>query len=669
MNELSSETSPYLLQHAANPVHWKAWNDPALELAVSGNRLLIISVGYSACHWCHVMEHETFEDQEAANVMNRDFVCIKVDREERPDIDAVYMKAVQIMTGRGGWPMNIVALPDGRPVWGGTYFRKEEWMASLTQLSQLWESDPQKMTGYAEQLHEALEGISLPVITDEDKPADDNLIPALLEKWKKSFDHEFGGMARAPKFMMPDNYRFLLHYGWKNKDTELLDFVNLTLTRMAWGGLFDTVGGGFSRYSVDMKWHVPHFEKMLYDNAQLVSLYASAFRLTQNPLYRTTIEKTLEFVFREYSNGDGGYFSALDADSDDGTGKKEEGAYYYWTQNELQSLLGTDFPLFTTVFNINDFGHWEHGHFVLIQDRAISEIAEIHNITEASLQEKKAAWESLLLKERAKRIPPQTDDKTLASWNGLLLRGLVEAYKALQNPEYLAKAEELADFIQDKLWAAEGHLWRSYKNGRSTINAYLEDYAFIIDGLIALYEVSADESHLLHAKQLTDYSLENFFDENAGFFRFKSRLDPQLVAAHYEVEDNVIPASNSAMAENLYRLSVYFENGFYEKISRSMCSKILPGIDYPSAFSNWLHLELLMKSQAELAICGGKAVETGMEFYKSYHPGIVVAAATKETALPFLSGRFSSGKTQLYFCQDKTCGLPFDNLSQLPSSF
>jgi len=344
MNQLSQETSPYLLQHANNPVNWKAWNPNSLSEAKEKNKLIILSIGYSACHWCHVMEHESFEDQEVADVMNAHFISIKVDREERPDVDAVYMKAIQIMTGRGGWPLNVVTLPDGRPVWGGTYFRKQDWMQTLSQLQEIYLSAPEKMIDYAEKLHQGIQSIG---IIQNEKP---NVIPsaveeqeqiaALVEKWKKSFDWEFGGMTSSPKFMMPNNYHFLLRFAHQKNDNELLEFVNLTLTRMAFGGVFDTIDGGFSRYSVDNKWHVPHFEKMLYDNGQLVSLYSDAYKLTSNPLYKEVIEKTLSFVERELMNEDGGFYCALDADSLNAENHLEEGAFYVWKIQELKTIIG-----------------------------------------------------------------------------------------------------------------------------------------------------------------------------------------------------------------------------------------------------------------------------------------------------------------------------------------
>ncbi len=666
MNELSQETSPYLLQHAQNPVHWKAWNERALAKAQSENKLIIVSVGYSACHWCHVMEHETFEDQEAASVMNAHFVNIKVDREERPDIDAVYMKAVQIMTGRGGWPMNAICLPDGRPVYGGTYFRKPEWINILGELQELWQTNPAKMIEYAEKLHAGIETISvIPHKENQAELSQDLLLP-LIEKWQKSFDPEFGGMARAPKFMMPNNYAFLMRYGFQNNNQALLGFVDLTLTKMAYGGLFDTIGGGFSRYSVDMRWHVPHFEKMLYDNGQLVSLYADAYKRTQNPLYKEVIEKTLGFVSRELTTKEGAFYSALDADSLNAENHLEEGAFYVWTQPELEKWIGSDFSLFAEVFNTNDFGHWENGNYVLIQTESIQTIAQRHNIPESELQSKKHNWEKTLLAEREKRPKPRLDDKCLTSWNAIMLKGYVDAFKAFKKPEYLEAAIKNAHFILQKLWHADGHLLHSYKNGQSTINGYLEDYALTAEGFMALYETTFDQAWLGHAKQLTDYSFEHFFDAQSGFFRFTSNLDRQLIAPHYETEDNVIPASNSVMAHNLYRLSVYFENGYYEEVLLRMLRYIAPDVDYPSAFSNWLDLLLNYSGQnTELAICGKNAVDYASRINSQYLPHVVLAGYDKSTELPFLKDRFVWGKDLFYRCQNRTCDRPSEDFASI----
>jgi uncharacterized protein YyaL (SSP411 family) len=669
MNELHLETSPYLLQHANNPIHWKAWNANTLELAKNQNKLIIISIGYSACHWCHVMEHESFEDNEVAATMNAHFISIKIDREERPDIDAVYMKAVQIMTGHGGWPMNVVTLPDGRPIWGGTYFRKNDWINSLERLQEIYTEQPQTILDYAEKLYEGLQSLSIISKNDSENNFNFEIFDSLVSKWQKSFDWDFGGMARAPKFMMPTNYEFLLRYGYQTNNQSLLDFVNLTLTKMAYGGLFDTVNGGFSRYSVDLKWHVPHFEKMLYDNGQLVSLYANAYKLTGNKLYKEVIEKTLHFVEKEWLTIEGSFYSAFDADSLNVDNQLEEGAFYVWTKPELQRLLQEDFDLFSVVFNVNAFGFWEHENYVLIQNQSLEEIAKQENISLETLKLKKKYWEQILYTEREKRSKPRLDDKCLTSWNAIMLKGYVEAYKATGNQNYLNIALRNADYIIKNCWTPEGNLKHSYKNGirggaeqsiaKATINGFLEDYAHLIQAFISLYEVTFDENWLQDAKQLTDYTFDNFYDEKAQFFSFTSHQDEALITNHFEVEDNVIPASNSVMAEALFKLSIYFENSYYEKICRQMVQNIVPTVDYPSAFSNWLNVLLhFSEHNKELAICGIKALEYLEKLYKNYLPNMIIAGNVSVSKLPFLENRFSDEETLFYLCQNKTCDIP-----------
>jgi uncharacterized protein YyaL (SSP411 family) len=666
MNELHLETSPYLLQHANNPVHWKAWNTSSLTSAKEQNQLIIISIGYSACHWCHVMEHESFENEAVAAVMNSHFVNIKVDREERPDVDAVYMKAVQIMTGHGGWPLNIVALPDGRPIWGGTYFRKDEWTVTLDQLQKMYQLAPEKMIDYAEKLHQGIQAISI-VQNDSNPTINQKLqLESLVAKWKKSFDWEFGGLARAPKFMMPNNYQFLLRYAHQNQDAELLEFVNLTLTKMAFGGIFDTVDGGFSRYSVDLKWHIPHFEKMLYDNGQLVSLYSEAYKLTHNPLFKNTIEKTLLFVEKEWKTPEGGFYSALDADSLNAKNHLEEGAFYVWQIPQLKAIIKDDFDLFSQVFNINSFGLWEEENYVLIQNESLETIAEINRISVNDLEKKKKNWEQLLYSERENRAKPRLDDKCLTSWNAIMLKGYIDAYKALGNQNYLDIAIENANFIIKNLWSNEGHLFHNYKNGKSTINGYLEDYCFVIAAFISVYEATWNEKWLQDAKQLLDYSLEHFYDEQQSFFRFTSDKDEALISVHFETEDNVIPASNSVMAKNLNQLSVYFNNPYYEKVAKKMLAILLPSIDYPSAYSNWLDLALTIAEQnKELAICGPKAKEYNNRINTLYLPNVIVAGSEKTSSLPFLKDRFVEDKTLFYVCQNRTCQLPTEDFQEM----
>ncbi|GEM54785.1 thioredoxin domain-containing protein [Flavobacterium branchiophilum NBRC 15030 = ATCC 35035] len=664
-NLLHLESSPYLLQHAQNPIHWNAWNNHALQKAINENKLMIVSIGYSACHWCHVMEHESFENLEVAQVMNSHFVNIKIDREERPDLDALYMKALQIMTGQGGWPLNMVCLPDGRPVWGGTYFRKEDWTTALKQIQEVFENQPERMLDYAEKLQKGIDTIGFKPQLHDDLVFSKKTLEDLITKWKRSFDLDFGGMARAPKFMMPNNYVLLLRYADQNQDEELLDFVHLTLTKMAYGGLFDVLGGGFSRYSVDMKWHVPHFEKMQYDNAQLLFLYAQAFQKTGEPLYQEVVEKTIQFIEKEWFTDNKSFCAAFDADSINSQNVLEEGTFYVWTQDELIALLGDDYGLFSKIFNINEFGHWEHGHYVLIQNQSLAYWAEKESIDLAVLKNKKQEWEQKLYQKRQQRPKPRLDNKVITSWNALTIKGLVEAYKTFGTKKYLQMALQNAQFIAHTLWSPDGHLWHIYQNGTCKINGFLEDYAFVIEAFIHIYEVTFDEDWLLKAKTLTDYTFDYFFDTSKQMFRFNSRKDPELIAQHFEIEDNVIPSSNSVMAHNLNYLSLAFDNLYYQKTAHNMLLQATANVDYPSAFSNWLWLQMdNLYFTSEMVLNSENAVVEASEIHRHYNPENRIFGCFDQSKIPYLKDK-TSNKSMYYFCKNKECHLPVTDFQLL----
>ena len=435
---------------------------------------------------------------------------------------------------------------------------------------------------------------------------------------------------------------------------------------MAHGGLFDTIDGGFSRYSVDMRWHVPHFEKMLYDNGQMISLYAQAYKRTKNALYKEVIEKTLTFVEREFLNSDNAFFSALDADSLNQNNKLEEGTFYVWTKDQLKEILQNNFEVFSHLYNVNDFGFWEHENYVLIQSQTLKSVASQFGLTENELQIKKKIWEQLLFNEREKRAKPRLDDKSLTSWNAIMLKGYVEAYMALGNENYLTIAKTNAQFIVNKQWAPEGFLYHSYKNNKSTIEGFLEDYAFTIEAFISLYQATLEEKYLHQAKQLTDYCFDNFYDEKQQFFAFNSRNSAPLIAQHFENEDNVMPASNSVMANNLYLLSILFENSYYQKTAMQMLHHIIPNIDYGSGYSNWLNLWLnLSEDNKELAVCGDQALENCYKINARYLPHVIMAGATKNSVLPFLNNRFIENENLFYVCQNRTCLLPNTNIEEI----
>ena len=674
-NSLINETSPYLLQHAHNPVNWHPWNNETLELAKKENKLLLISIGYSSCHWCHVMEHESFENDSVAKIMNDNFINIKVDREERPDIDQIYMHAVQLMTGSGGWPLNCIALPDGRPVWGGTYFPKDNWINALSQISKMYREKPESVIEYAEKLTEGVKNADLIELKKDVKEVSALDLKYYINQWEKYMDTELGGNMGAPKFPMPNNYQFLLRYGTQANNKPVLNYVNTTLTKMAYGGIYDQVGGGFSRYSVDKKWHVPHFEKMLYDNGQLVSLYAEAYQATKNPLYKQVVYETLEFIERELTTNEGAFYSSLDADSLDAHKKLVEGAFYVWKKEELAKILGNDFNLFSDYYNVNDYGYWEHDNFVLIRNMSDEVFSKKHSISEVELTSKVKKWKETLLKERAKKDRPRLDDKSLTSWNALMLKGYIDAYKVFNEKHFLEVALKNANFILSKQLQQKGNLNHNYKNGKSTINGYLEDYATVIDAYISLYEATLNEKWLTTAKQLTDYALDHFFDAEKSMFYFTSDEDHSLITRKMEIEDNVISSSNSIMAKNLFVLSHYYSNGYYVKVSTQMLHNVKERIaSYPSGYSNWLQLACNSAGPYyEVAISGDIALEKLHEINKKYIPNKLIAGSKTDSKLPLMEGRFSKNGTYIYICVDGACKLPEENtqkaMSQIQLNF
>ncbi len=659
-NALIHESSPYLLQHAHNPVAWEAWGPEVLEKASRENKLLLVSIGYAACHWCHVMEKECFEDEEVAGVMNRHFIPVKVDREERPDVDHIYMDALQLMTGGGGWPLNVVALPDGRPFWGATYVKKDDWIQVLGQLAQLYRTDPGKVVGYAQNLADGIRSINLirprevqPLITKKQ-------LSETISEWSGYFDTYLGGYKRAPKFMMPVTLNFLLHYAHSQNDADLLDYVNTTLTKMAYGGIYDHLGGGFSRYAVDVKWHVPHFEKMLYDNAQLISLYAKAYAATGNTLYQKVVRQSLAFVQRELMAPDGGFYASLDADSLNEDGVLEEGAYYVWGKEALQQRLGPHFALFADYYNINSYGHWEEGKYVLIRDASAAEVAEKHGIAVETLEERLESCRELLAGVRDKRNRPRLDNKVLASWNGWMLQALVDAARYLEDQNYRELALSHAAFIKAQLIAGDGKVYHNQAPEKNRIAGYLEDYASIVQAFLGLYQLTFEEAWLQEARKLTDYCLKYFLDPDSRMFFFTSREDPYVVRRTLETSDNVIPASNSVMAKNLFLLSRYFPEGPYGGQSRQMLVNMQENMEsHAQSHANWLQLLLYhLDPFFELALSGPEAGRLAKEFYPRYLPHIAMAAGTAESSLPLLQGRYKSGQTLLYVCSEGRCQLP-----------
>ena len=674
-NSLINETSPYLLQHAHNPVDWHAWSPETLERAKKEDKMLLISVGYAACHWCHVMERESFEDPDVAAIMNEHFINVKVDREERPDVDQIYMSAVQLLTGRGGWPLNCVALPDGRPIWGGTYFPKENWINVLTQLANLYANEREKAEEYAEQLTQGVQQTGL--ITLNESPAEFTVqeMERSLENWKPNMDPKNGGRMGAPKFPMPVNLDFLLRYGMQRNDPALKDYVNTSLTQMAYGGIFDHVGGGFARYSVDDHWHIPHFEKMLYDNGQLLSLYSKAYKANGNPLYREVAVEIAAFVERELYDGNGGFYSSLDADSENEQGELEEGAFYVWTQEELQGLLGPDLELFADYYNVNDYGKWERNVYHLIRSVSDEAFCSEKGIEQAELQDKVKGWKKKLREEREKRSRPRLDDKILTSWNALMLKGYVDAYAAFEDEHYLEMALKSAHFLQRNMMQPDGGLYRNHKAGKSTLDAYLEDYATVIDAYISLYEITLNESWLQSAKQFADYCYDHFYDDTSKMFYFTSDREKDLISRKIETDDNVIPSSNAILAECLFRLGHYYGNAHYQKSARTMLNNMNRNlVEYGAGSARWLGLYAnFLGDFYEIAVVGQEAGQRVREINREFLPNKLIAGSVKESALPLLAHKYDKKGTTIYVCIDGACKLPVNStekaLEQIDISF
>ena len=654
-NELINETSPYLLQHAHNPVNWFPWGEEAKSKAIAENKLMIISIGYSACHWCHVMEHETFEDTKVAEVMNKFFVSIKVDREERPDVDQVYMDAAYALNGQGGWPLNIIAMPDGRPVHAGTYFPKENWIKILNYFADLFTKQPELFEQEATRISEALKHYNIPGNNDLSSEFSKNDIQAAFENIIGKIDFDLGGTYGAPKFPLPNIYEFFLSYYYHTKDDKALVAVTSILDNMAKGGIYDQLGGGFARYSTDSRWKVPHFEKMLYDNAQLISLYSKAFKVTHNEEYKRVVYQTLEFIYREMKDESNGFYSAYDADSEG-----EEGKYYVWTKTEVKDLLKDDAEMFCDYYTITDSGNWEPGKNILFRTDNVDKLFEDYRIDEKILSDKILQSKKILFSEREKRVRPGLDDKILTSWNALMIKGLVEAYNTFEENKFLEVSIKCAQFISSKIMDEDGILYRNYKRGKRTINGFLDDYSFTIEAFLALYQATFDEQWLYKSKSLADYVIEHFKDEKSGLFFYTSDLDDSLIIRKMELSDNVIPASNSSLAKSLFKLGKYFYNEIYTDRAKNMLSRVKSSfVSNALYYSNWgiLMIEMVYPYY-EVAIVGDDWKDKRSKFTKVFYPNVLWVGGEKEGSLELLKQKLIPGKTMIYVCVNKSCKLP-----------
>lgn len=658
-NELIHESSPYLLQHAHNPVNWYPWGDKALQKAKTENKMLIISIGYAACHWCHVMEHESFEDAEVAKVMNENFICIKVDREERPDVDQVYMTAAQLITGRGGWPLNAIALADGRPFYAGTYFPKDKWMNMLAYFADLQQKQPEALEKSAEQVTKGIHATEQVTFKSGEKVFSIEDLDKQFETWKPNIDFVRGGENRAPKFPMPSAWAYLLHYHYLGNNAEALNALSVTLDNMATGGIYDHLQGGFARYSTDANWHVPHFEKMLYDNAQLVTLYTQAFQATKDALYKKIVYETLDFVKQELTSSEGAFYASLDADSEG-----VEGKFYVWTKEEVDTVLEDDAELFSAYYNITADGNWEHGNSILLRNESDVAVAKAFKINTDELKNKIDAAKAKLLHVRSARVKPGLDDKILSSWNALMITGYAKAYRVFGEEAFLQSAITGANFLLQNTITANGEMTRNYKNGKSSINALLDDYSFTIAAFIELYQATFDEKWLAEAQRLTTYTMEHFFDEESKMFFYTHNQYADLIARKMELSDNVIPSSNSEMAKNLFLLGHFLDKPDYISKAKQMLINVEADVQRNIYFyANWGMLQALFTSPLyEVAIAGADFKELRKQFDEHYLPNVILLGGNTETKLSLLENKIIAGQTTIYVCRDKSCGLPVTKL-------
>ncbi len=667
MNQLSFESSPYLKQHQHNPVHWYAWGQEAWDKAKLEDKLVLISIGYSACHWCHVMERESFEDEATATLMNEHFICIKVDREERPDVDQVYMEAVQIINGSGGWPLNCFALPDGRPVHGGTYFRNEEWKKLLVSLSEFYQKNKNEALDYALRLTQGIMGQKFKSETTAEFTPEK--IDSIVLSWQNYFDISEGGQDREPKFPLPDNYEFLLQFGVLRKNKFILNFFHLTLHKMAQGGIYDQVGGGFARYSVDRHWHIPHFEKMLYDNSQLISLYSKAYQLTKNQYYKSIIDETLGFILREMTQPEGGFYSALDADSEG-----VEGKFYTWSEDEFtETLAGEKFKTFDFItlaklfFNVISEGNWaEEETNILKCALNATDFSHAYKISENEFVQDLANAKQLLLAKRSFRVRPGLDDKILTSWNAMMVKAFADAFAVSRNELYLQEAEKNYAFLKDKL-LIEDNLYHAYhySDKKAKINAFLDDYIFFAAAAISLYQSTFNDQYLLDAKYLTDEAIKLFSDESTGLFFYSSLKNEELFVRKHEIYDNVIPSSNGVMAKVLYQLGRYFEEEKYTIRSLKMLKLLQPKFaGYPSGYSHWLQLQLMETFGLKtICITGNRALEIKKEFDQHYIPNIIYAGGAN-SLIPIMKSKNTSEDKPIHICTQNACMHPVSTVEE-----
>lgn len=665
-NRLINETSPYLLQHAHNPVDWYPYGSEAFEEAMRRNCPIIISIGFSACHWCHVMESDSFSVPEVAELMNRLFVCVKVDREERPDVDHIYMNVIQLLHGQSGWPLNCFTLPDGSPFWGGTYFRPEQWMEVLKQLSELYHHSFSEIFAQAERIHKGIENLG--IISPPSNTVSNNLtiVHDAYDQLMLKFDTSHGGLRGSPKFPMPSVWLFVLIYYHLSQSVKSLQQFELSLEKMAMSGIFDQLAGGFARYSTDQEWKVPHFEKMLYDNAQLAILYAHAYHNTAKPIYLKILNQTLDFVSNELTSKEGAFYAALDADTE---GK--EGSFYLWKKQEILDLLPEYGELLCRYWGIGEQGLWEMGNNILVQPLSDEQFALREHLSATELRQLVKMASQTMLNYRNTRVKPMIDDKIITSWNALMIKGFATAAIITGYEKWQHSALKAADFLCKELIQNNGKINRSWKDRKSKINGFLDDYAFTADAFITLYQLTFDESWLHKAKLLTEYALNEFSQHNSPMFWYMPKHNEDTytikISRILETSDSVKPSGNSVMAWVLLNLGHYYGNQAWVDRASHMCSYMQKKVvAYPEFYANWAILAAALAHGLNLIIITGKkSIDFARNIQQRFHPFTLLAAATDKSSIPVFKDKFQYNRTVIYKCVNQVCEAPVEKVEDI----
>ena len=661
-NKLANEKSLYLKQHATNPVNWYPWGNQALDSAKNSDKLLLISVGYSSCHWCHVMEEESFTDNDVAQVMNSNFVNIKVDREERPDLDEIYMKALVLMTGSGGWPMNIIALPDGTPIWGGTYVPKTQWIQVLNQVSGFYKTRKPDVLEYANSVREGVKKEALVKPSPRNETYSTDLQIELAEKAFKYSDKINGGIGNGQKFPLPSMLNFFLRFSNEYSNQDMKDFVYTTLMKISRGGINDRIDGGFHRYTVDNTWHIPHFEKMLYDNAQLLSIYSNAFKVFKDERFKSELYNIHRFLESKMTGEDNLIYSSISADTNYKDGTKSEGDFYVWEAEELKKILKDDFKWVSEYYNINQTGYWENDRYVFYQTISDKEYCEKQGVNLTQFNKKLNRVNSLLKIEREKRVHPIIDSKIIFSWNALTIRGLVDSYKTTKDPVFLNKALLINNSLSKKM--IDKNIIQHTSSSAAEV-LFFEDYSYYIDALIGLYEITFDQKYLQFADELVVFSNEKFKEES-GFYRFSTNQENLFADSLINLQDGVTPSANSVMNFNLFRLGHFNGNKNYLSQSKTMINNVSEVIkERVTDHLLWLNNSHNYSQKFyEIAISGKNALVKANELMEKYLPNTITAASDTETNFYLLKDRYFEDETYIYVCVDNTCKFPVTSVTE-----